>query len=94
MAAVPLAGRVTDTAHILSPQEQATLSGRLAKLEQKTQHQLVVVTVPSLDGRDVANYTRDLANSWGIGRKGYDDGVFLLVAPKERKVQIAVGYGL
>jgi len=94
MAAVPLAGRVTDTAHILSPQEQATLSGRLAKLEQKTQHQLVVVTVPSLDGRDVANYTRDLANSWGIGRKGYDDGVVLLVAPKERKVRIAVGYGL
>ncbi|GGB96104.1 hypothetical protein GCM10011494_13220 [Novosphingobium endophyticum] len=94
MAAVPLAGRVTDAAHILSPQEQATLSARLEKLEQKTQHQLVVVTVPSLGGRDVAEYTRDLANSWGIGRKGYNDGVVLLIAPKERKVRIAVGYGL
>lgn len=94
MAAVPLAGRVTDAAHILSPHEQVILSDRLEKLEQKTQHQLVVVTVPSLGGRDVADYTRDLANSWGIGRKGYNDGVVLLVAPTEHKVRIAVGYGL
>lgn len=94
IAPVHLAGRVTDAAHILSPQEQATLSENLEKLEQKTQHQLVVVTVPSLGGRDVADYTRDLANSWGIGRKYYNDGVVLLVAPKERKVRIAVGYGL
>jgi len=94
IAAVPLSGRVTDAAHILSPKAQATLSDRLAKLEQKTQHQLVVVTVPSLDGHDIANYTRDLANSWGIGRKGYNDGAVLLIAPKERKVRIAVGYGL
>ncbi|KKW90741.1 TPM domain-containing protein [Sphingobium chungbukense] len=93
IAAVPLAGRVTDAAHVLSPQERVNLSDRLAKLEQKTQHQLVVVTVSSLGGRDVANYTRDLANSWGIGRKGHNDGVVLLVAPNERKVRIAVGYG-
>jgi uncharacterized protein len=55
---------------------------------------MVVVTVPALSGRDVADFTRDLANEWGIGRKGYDDGVVVLVAPNERKVRIAVGYGL
>lgn len=55
---------------------------------------MVVVTVPTLGGADIATFTRDLANSWGIGRKGHDDGVVILVAPNERKVRIAVGYGL
>ena len=55
---------------------------------------MVVVTVPTLSGRDVADYTRDLSNRWGIGRKGDNDGVVLLVAPVEHKVRIAVGYGL
>ena len=93
-AAVRLDGRVTDAAHVLSLQQQASLSDKLEKLEQSTKHQLVVATVPSLGGRDVAEFTRDLANAWGIGRKGYDDGVVLLVAPRERKVRIAVGHGL
>jgi uncharacterized protein len=92
--AVALTGRVTDAAHILSPQQQSALSAKLEQLEQRTKHQLVVVTVPTLNGRDVADFTRDLANSWGVGRKGYNDGVVLLVAPTERKVRIAVGYGL
>ena len=55
---------------------------------------MVVATVPTLGGADVATFTKDLANKWGIGRKDYDDGVVLLVAPNERKVRIAVGYGL
>ena len=89
-----LAGWVTDAAHILSPEQQARLSAKLQQLERSTQHQVVVVTVPTLGGRDVADFTRDLANEWGIGRKGYNDGVVLLVAPNERKVRLAVGYGL
>ena len=91
---VPLVGRVTDAAHLLTRQEEARLSAKLEKLEKATQHQMVVVTVKSLDGDDVAAFTTRLANSWGIGRKGYDDGVVLLVASKERKARIAVGYGL
>jgi len=55
---------------------------------------MVIVTASSLDGRDVQSFTTDLANAWGIGRKGFDDGVVLLVAPRERKMRIAVGYGL
>jgi len=92
--ALRLAGRVTDAAHILSPAQVADLDTKLEQLEHATKHQMVVVTVPTLGGRDVADFTRDLSNSWGIGRKGYNDGVVFLVAPHERRVRIAVGYGL
>ena len=55
---------------------------------------MVIVTAPTLAGQDVATFTRKLGNDWGIGRKGVNDGVVLLVAPNERKVRISVGYGL
>lgn len=93
-AKVALLGRVSDHADILNPSEEAALSARLEALENRTGHQMVIVSVISLEGEDVAVFTRDLANAWGIGRADYDDGVVLLVAPNERKVRIAVGYGL
>lgn len=55
---------------------------------------MVVATVPTLRGVDIATFTKDLANSWETGRKGYDDGVVILVAPNERQVRIAVGLGM
>lgn len=91
---ISLAGRVTDAAHVLTEEQKVGLSAKLEKLELATGHQVVVVTVPTIGGRDIAIFTRDLANSWGIGRKDYDDGVVLLIAPYERKARIAVGYGL
>ena len=93
-ASVALLGRVSDHAHILSPSDEEALTERLETLEQKTQHQMVVVSVNSLEGEDIARFTLKLANAWGIGRAKYDDGVVLLVAPNERKVRIEVGYGL
>lgn len=93
-SSVPLAGRVTDAAKVLTVEQEASLSAKLEELERATGHQMVVATVPTLGGQDVAQFTRNLANSWGIGRKGYDDGVVLLIAPNERKARIAVGYGL
>lgn len=92
--AIAIAGRVTDAANILDPAQEAALTAKLDSLERRTQHQMVIVTVPSLGGQDIASHTRNLENSWGIGRKGYDDGVVLLVAPNERQVRIAVGFGL
>ena len=92
--AIPLTGRVTDAAHILSPDQRSRLSQKLEALDRVTKHQMAIATVPSLGGRDIADFARDLANSWGVGRRGYNDGVLLLVAPNERKVRIAVGYGL
>lgn len=89
-----LAGRVTDAAHILTADQVKSLDHYLTGFEARSRHQMMVVTVSSLEGRDIADYTRDLANGWGIGRKGHDDGILVLVAPNERKARIAVGYGL
>lgn len=89
-----LTGRVVDAAEVLSPGFELLLAGKLEKLEEDTQVQLVVVTTPDLGGEDVADYTRDLANAWGVGSAERNDGLVLLVAPKERKVRIEVGYGL
>ncbi|MEM9085776.1 MAG: TPM domain-containing protein [Pseudomonadota bacterium] len=92
--AIELAGRVTDQASILSEDQSATISRKLEQLEASTQHQVVVATVSSLGGREIKPYTTELANAWGIGRREVDDGVVVLIAPNERKVRIAVGYGL
>ena len=93
-AEIAPAGRVTDAAGVLTADEESALAARLARLEDQTGHQMVIVTLPSLGGRDVADVARDLGNRWGVGRKGLNDGVVLLVAPNERRARIAVGYGL
>ena len=89
-----LTGRVVDAADLLAPAQELDLSAKSEALETQTGRQFVVVTVDSLSGQDVATYTRDLGRHWGIGNKDRDDGVILLVAPNERQVRIAVGYGL
>ena len=89
-----LTGRVVDEAGILSPEQVQRLSAKLEALENNTTDQLVVVTLKSLNGYDIADYGYQLGRHWGIGQKGKDNGVLLIVAPKERKVRIEVGYGL
>jgi uncharacterized protein len=54
----------------------------------------VVVTVPNLHGQDIATFGVDLGRRLGVGRKDINDGVLLIVAPRERKARIEVGYGL
>ncbi len=85
---------VADSADILSPETEAALIADLQTLEQRTGHQMVVVTVPSLGGKDVTDAGRDIGICWQVGRKDHDDGTVLLVAPVERKLRIALGYGL
>lgn len=87
-------GRVVDAAEVLTPKQAQALSRRLAEAEAKTHHQVVVVTVCGFDGETIGAYSRWLANAWGIGRKFYNDGVVLLVAPVQRQVRIEVGFGL
>ena len=89
-----LTGRVVDNAQILSPAAEAKLDGQLAALEQKTGRQLVVATLPSLQGYEIEDYGYQLLRTWAIGRKGENDGVILIVAPTEKSVRIEVGYGL
>ena len=89
-----LTGRVVDDANILSPQTRASLTAKLEALETKTSRQLVIVTVPTLQGYEIEDYGYQLGRVWGIGQKGRDNGVLLIVAPNERRVRIEVGYGL
>ncbi len=94
IAALELTGRVVDVADIFSAEFEGNLTAKLAQLEADTGVQLVVVSTPDLQGRDVSNYTNDLANAWGVGSGERDDGLVVLVAPNERKVRIEVGLGL
>jgi uncharacterized protein len=89
-----LSGRVVDAADLLSPATEAALTEKLKTLEDTTTRQLVVATVPDLQGYDIADYGYRLGREWGLGRKDEDNGALLLVAPNERKVRIEVGYGL
>ena len=88
-----LTGRVVDNAHLLRPEQVLDLTSKSAALEAQTGRQFVVATVPSLEGRTIEDYGYRLGRTWGIGQKGKDDGVILLVAPNEKKVRIETGYG-
>ena len=95
LAAVPKpSGYVTDEAGLLTPQQIASLSQTLADYEQRTSNQLVILTVKSLEGRDIESYSIAVAEAWKPGQKGRDNGAILVIAPNERKVRIEVGYGL
>ncbi|MGH6658864.1 MAG: TPM domain-containing protein [Sphingomicrobium sp.] len=88
-----LTGRVVDDAHLLTPAQIVDLTSKSEALEAQSGRQLVVATVPTLQGRTIEDYGYQLGRAWGIGAKDKDDGVILLVAPKERKVRIETGYG-
>lgn len=87
-------GPVLDAADIIPAQDEAKLVERLNAYNMATGRALMVVTVPTLDGEDVATYANTLGHDWGVGGKTTDQGLILLVAPQERKVRIEVGYGL
>ena len=86
--------RVVDEADLLSPDEEAGLAAQSEALERRTTDQLVIVTVRSLGGRTIEDYSQDIGNRWGIGQEDRDNGVLLVVAPVERSTRIHVGYGL
>ncbi len=89
----PLSGRVVDQADLLRPEQEVDLTTKLAALEQQTGRQFVVATVNSLGDQEIADYSTALGRHWKIGDEKRDDGVVMVVAPKERKVWIATGYG-
>lgn len=90
----PLAGRVNDTAGVLSASEAQALEQRLNAYEQKTGHQFSLLTLPSLEGEDIAGYSIRVAEKWALGDKQRDDGALLLIAVADKKMRIEVGYGL
>ncbi len=89
-----LTGRVVDNANLLDPEQERRLSQQLEQHETETSNQVVVVTLPSLQGTTIENYSTRLGRHWRLGQENRDNGVLLVVAPKSRKVRIEVGYGL
>lgn len=90
----PLSGRVVDTAGILDQPTVTHLSERLAAHENATGNQVVIAIVKGLQGYEIRDYGYQLGRAWAVGQKDKNNGVVLLIAPKERKVAIEVGYGL
>jgi uncharacterized protein len=89
-----LSGRVVDEADLLSPAAERQLTDLLAAHEARTTNQVVVVTVKSLAGNTIEDFGYQLGRHWGIGQRGKNNGILMVVAPAERRVRIEVGYGL
>ncbi len=87
-------GYVIDLANVIQPETRTRISAMATELQQKTGAQMAVVTVNSLEGETKEQYAVDLYQHLGVGPKKTDEGVLLLVAPKERQYKIEVGYGL
>jgi uncharacterized protein len=104
LLALPLAGEnpksihpsgyVTDLAGVISPEAVSRLDSLCLELQQKTGAQLAIVTVNSLEGEPVEQFANELLKDLGVGQKGQNTGVMLLVAPTEHKYWTEVGYGL
>lgn len=84
---------VNDLAGMLSADEVARLEAKLVAYDDSTSTQIAVVTVPTIGDYDVADYGQKLAQAWGVGQKGQNNGLLVLIAQQERKSHIATGYG-
>ena len=89
-----LKGRINDYAGMLSPVTTKTLESVLTEFETTDTTQIVVLTIPSLEGESIEEYSIRVAETWEIGQKGHDNGAILLIAKADRQLRIEVGYGL
>jgi uncharacterized protein len=87
-------GYVNDFAGVLSAAAKAQLTALCTEVDQKAHAQIAVVTVKTLDGQPVEDFTIDLATKWGVGPKQSASGVMILLATEDRKSRVEVGYGL
>lgn len=85
---------VQDYAKVLSPDQEISLLTKLRDYYDSTSNEFVIVTENTLEGDDIFDYTHRLAEKWGIGKKGKDNGVLIYAAIQDRKLYIQVGYGL
>jgi uncharacterized protein len=89
-----LQGYVNDYANMISPQAKAQLENELKNFEQTDSTQIVILTVPSLEGEVIEDFDIKVAEVWKIGQKGKDNGVIFVVSKQDRKMRIEVGRGL
>ena len=90
----PIDGRVTDRAGILSADAKARIEAKLAALETSDSTQIAVLTVPTLEGDSIEEFSLRVAEGWKLGQKKLDNGALLVIAKEDRKLRIEVGYGL
>lgn len=83
-----------DFADVLTESQEISMNEKISEFEKKTDIEITIVTVNSLEDRDIESFTNDLYNRWGVGKSDKDNGLMLLIAPNERKWRTEVGYGL
>jgi uncharacterized protein len=89
-----LEDRVNDYASMLSPSTVSLLETMLEELEGSDTTQIVVLTIPSLEGESIEDFSLEVAETWQIGQEGMDNGALLVISSGDRKLRIEVGYGL
>ena len=87
-------GYVYDYANVISSADELMINVYAKSAEDIGAGQVIVVTVDSLQGMDAADYASQLFNSWGIGKAGINDGLLILLAPNEKRIQMATGSGI
>lgn len=85
---------VNDFASLMKAEDSEKLEAKLFEYEKSSTNQIAIVTIPTLQDEEIGAYAPELFHRWGIGQKGKDNGVLILVALKERKMFIATGYGV
>ncbi len=93
-AVPPIEGHVTDTARVLAPSERADLEQQLERDMERSGAEIAVFVVDSLEGETIEDVAYRTFNAWKIGRDKLDDGVLLVIAPRERQVRIETGKGI
>jgi uncharacterized protein len=94
VAVPPLTGRVIDLTGTLSGGAVSSIESKLADLETRKGSQIAVLIVPTTQPEEIEQYGIRVEDAWKLGRKGVDDGAYLIVAKNDRRVRIEVGYGL
>jgi uncharacterized protein len=87
-------GYVNDFAHVIDANSRAELDRYCRALETSTGVQMALVTLPSLEGEPVEDVANTIFRKWGIGKKGKDEGLLLLLSINDRRSRLEVGYGL
>jgi uncharacterized protein len=89
-----LGGRVTDTAQVLSADDRASLSKLLADYERETHHQIAVLTIPTLGAEPIEAFSMRVADAWRLGLRGWNNGILVTLAIRERRCRIELGTGM
>ncbi|MEM9734567.1 MAG: TPM domain-containing protein [Pseudomonadota bacterium] len=94
LAVPPLSGRVVDQANIIDAKTEGFITNGLSVHQQKSGNQIAVLTIPSLQGESLEQYSLKVARTWALGTAEFNNGALLLIAKNDRKLRIEVGYGL